>query len=501
MTQRPVSARRITIGFVFSSVICLVLSLPGASHARNDVKDAMVKVYTIQNEPFYDSPWVHIGPSSVNGSGCVIRGNRILTNAHIVSDQTFIQVRLHGKPRKQTARVLAVSHVADLALLGVDDPAFFEGVTPLELGELPQVQQDVIVYGFPEGGDVLSTTKGVISRIEHQDYVHSTAELLAAQIDAAVNAGNSGGPVMVRDRVVGVVMQGLVKAQNISYMVPVNIVKHFLKDIQDGRLDGFPEDGIFFQTMENIALKDRYGMAPDQTGTLVVSVLPGTPAKGKILPGDVILAIDGFKVADDGTVEFRPGERTAMNYCTQRHQLGEAMVMDILREGKRQRVTLTLDRAWGHQSLVPMPLYDVEPDYYIYGGLVFCPLTYNYLLTWGNDPEDDAPAELSQYLVNNKPTVEGEEVVVLINVLSSDVNSGYRDYKNSRITKVNGRKIRNLQDLIRAVEKGNGQRFVEFENDERIRMVLDREEADRQKQRILKTYRIPFDRSEGLREK
>jgi S1-C subfamily serine protease len=480
-------------------IIALLCFPTGLSAAVNDVKASMVKVFASKSEPFYDNPWTFVGPTLVSGSGCVIRGNRILTNAHVVSDQTFVQVRIHGKSFKYTARVLAVSHAADLALLGVDDPSFFEGVKPLKLGELPEVQQDVIVYGFPKGGDVLSTTKGVISRIEHQEYVHSTEEILAAQIDAAVNDGNSGGPVMVGDRIVGVVMEGLEKAQNISYMVPVTIVKHFLKDIEDGRLDGFPEDGIIFQNMENTALKDKYGLKPDQSGTLVVSVIPGTPAEGKIFPGDVILALDGLDAADDGTVEFRPGERTAMNYCVQRHQVGEKMVLDILRKGEKKKVTLTLDKAWGHHTLIPMPYYDVVPEYYVYGGLLFCPLTYNYLLTWGDDPEANAPARLAKYLKGNIPTEEGEEVVLLINVLSSDVNNGYREYRNTRITKVDGKKVKNLRDLIRKIEEGKGERFVIFENEQKNQIVLDRHMAEKENAHILENYRVPYDRSDGLR--
>jgi S1-C subfamily serine protease len=498
MVKKSFSARGIEVCFFVVLIFSLLYPMSDLPGSVSDVKDSVVKVYTIRNEPNYDNPWNHMGPWSVSGSGCVITGNRILTNAHIVSDQTFIQVRLHGKSEKQTAHVLAVSHEADLALLGVDAPGFFNGVAPLELGELPEVQEDVIVYGFPEGGDMLSTTKGVISRIEHQEYVHSSAELLAAQIDAAVNSGNSGGPVVAGDRLVGVVMQGLKKAQNISYMVPVTVVKHFLEDIKDGKLDGFPEDGIFIQQMENSALKMKYGLNGGQTGTLVVSVLPGTPAQGKIFSGDVIFAIDGYPVADDGTIEFRPGERTSMNYCTQRHQVGENLNLDIMRKGEKRKVQLTLDQPWGRHNLVPKQRYDVAPDYYIYGGLVFAPLTLNYMLTWGDVPEDDAPPQLAQYLLNDEPTAEGEEVVVLINVLSSDVNNGYRSFINTRITKVNGRKIQNLKHLIQRVEKDNGDRFIEFENEQKIRMVLDRETAQKENSGILRTYRVPSDRSPGL---
>ena len=468
-------------------------------HAGMDVRKSMVKIYAVQNQPDYVNPWNMSGPNALSGSGCVIEGNYILTNAHVVSDNTFIQVRLHGKSKKHLARVLAVSHEADLALVTVENPAFFHGIKPLPLGKLPEVQQDVVVYGFPLGGDTLSTTKGVISRIEHQRYAHSTLSLLAGQLDAAVNPGNSGGPVMVDDRVVGVVMQSLSKSQNIGYMVPIPVVQHFLADMEDGRYDGFPEDGIILQAMENSALRKIYGLGEKQSGALVISVLPGTPAQGRIFPGDVILSLDGRNVADDCTVEFRPGERTSANYCTQQHQVGEELNLEILRHGKEQTIRFALDQAWGHHELVPMLLNDVLPTYYTYGGLVFCPLTMNYLLTWGDKPNTDAPPNLIYFLINNEPTVKGEEVVIIVKVLTSEVNNGYQDFVNERITEVNGKKIKNLRDLIRIVEGSEMDRFVVFKNQQGRKIVLDRKMVEKEQDKILRTYRIRSDRSEDLR--
>lgn len=472
--------------------------LTGQSGAETSIRDSMVKIYTVETRPDYDNPWNLQGPLSVTGSGSVIGGNRILTNAHMVSDQTFIQVRLHGKARKYPARVIAVSHPADLAILGVDDPSFFKDVKPLQLGDLPPVQQDVIVYGFPHGGDTLSTTKGVISRVEHQEYVHSTINLLAGQLDAAINPGNSGGPVIVGDRIVGVVMQSLSKSQNIGYMVPVPIVKHFLEDIEDGKVDGFPEDGIVMQAMENMGLRKKYKLGEGRSGVLVVSVLPGTPSEGKVFPGDVLLSADGYDIADDGTVEFRPGERTAANYCTQIHQVGEEMVLSILRGGEELTVSIPLDLAWGRHTLVPMMLYDQMPTYYIYGGLVFVPLTRNYLQTWGKDLNDDPPTGLARYILNDTPRIKGEEVVIVSRVLSAEVNDGYEDHVNQRITHVNRKGIRDLMELVKIVEKSRDP-FVDFGFEDGVMIVLDRETAENQNSEILRTYRVPHDRSEDLR--
>ena len=491
------------IGFFVLHVLFLISTVslvrPNPAAAATDVRDSMVKIYCVQNAPDYDNPWNMIGPETFSGSGCVIAGNRILTNAHVVSNHTYIMVRLHGQSQKHPAKVIAVSHEADLALLTVEDASFFEGVRPLEFGELPEIEQEVVVCGFPEGGDTLSTTKGVISRIENQRYVHSWIELLAGQLDAAINSGNSGGPVMVGRRIVGVVMQSRKKSENIGYMVPVPVIEHFLTDMEDGRYDGFPEDGIRIQPLENAGLKKMHGLTEEQSGALVTSVTPGSPAENRIFPGDVLLAIDGHRIADDCTVEFRPKERTGCDFYVKQHQVGEDAVYKILRHGKVQSVGLTLNRSWGNNMLVPTARYDVQPSYYVYGGMVFCPLTLNYLLTWG-DGLQDAPFNLLTYFVDGELIREGEEIVIIIKILASEVNNGYDDLIDMRVLEVNGKRVRNLQELIRTVETDRENPFVVFKTEHHQTIAIDRKKAEAAHAEILSIYRIADDRSSDLKE-
>jgi S1-C subfamily serine protease len=507
MNHKTLSVPKITslVFCILFFITTLSIVWPGSAATDTDVRDSMVKIYCVQNEPDYDNPWQMKGTQMFSGSGCVIEGNRILTNAHVVSDHTFIMVRLHGQSKKHQAKVIAVSHDADLALLGVDESAFFEGVKPLKFGSLPEIEQEVLVCGFPEGGDSLSTTKGVISRIENQRYVHSWISLLAGQLDAAINPGNSGGPVIVGDRIVGVVMQARKKSQNIGYMVPVPVIEHFLIDIEDGRYDGFPEDGIIIQPLENAGLKKMHGLNEVQSGALVSSVTSGSPAKNKIFPGDVLLSIDGHLIADDCTVEFRARERTGCDFYVKQHQVGEDAVYKVLRNGDEHTVILTLDRPWGNNRLVPLARYNVQPTYYVYGGLVFCPLTLNYLLTWGDDLSEDSPYNLLTYFIEGKPTREGEEVVVIIKVLASDFNNGYDDLVNTRIVEVNGKRVHNLQELIQTVETGTtletgiAEPYVVFKTVDDQIIAIDRKRAEAARDEILSTYRIGEDRSSDLK--
>ncbi|MEM4658228.1 MAG: serine protease [Candidatus Methanosuratincola sp.] len=462
--------------------------------AEDEVARSIVKIYTIRNSPSYHNPWVMEGPSSATGSGCIISGGRILTNAHIVSNQTFVQVRKYGDSKRYKARVLNVSHEADLALLTVDDAGFFEGVKPLGIGELPEAQQEVFVYGFPLGGDTLSVTKGVISRIEHVTYAHSSAKFLAGQIDAAINPGNSGGPVVVGRKIVGVVMQSMVNAENIGYMVPSPIIAHFLSDIEDGSYDGFPSIGVKLQAMENDDLRRRFSMPEDKTGVLVVGTVNGSPSASKLRFGDIILEIDGYRVADDGTIEFRKRERTSLAYAIQERQIGEDLTLKILRDGKEMYTTLKLTRPFQKDFLIPQEQYDVLPTYYIYGGLVISPLTKNYLLSWGPAWYHSAPKELVAMLDDDFPSQEGEQVLIVIKVLASDVNRGYHDLSSWVISEVDGKKVKDINELVRTIEGGSGA-FVEFKGKDGRIVVLDRQKVKEANPKILETYRVPSDRS------
>ncbi len=355
------------------------------------------------------------------------------------------------------------------------------------------MQQEVVVYGFPIGGDTLSTTKGVISRIEQHTYVHSSHEFLTLQIDAAINPGNSGGPVMVGDRIVGIVMQSLSNGENIGYIVPTPIIQHFLADLEDGHYDGFPDDGTFIQTMENPGLKNKFGLSGEQTGVLTIVVMPGSPAAGKIFAGDVILSIDNHRVADDGTVVFGPIGRIDLNHLVQMHQIGEQLDMTILRDGKIKQIELKLNTAVGAYDLVNKEQYDIPPTYFIYGGLVFMPLSMNYLKTW-DQWQERAPAYLTAKLYD-LPEYEKEEVVILSTVLPASVNAGYHEYEDLIITAVNDIDIHNLQDLIKEIEKGKGQPYISFTEKTGTKIILDRNKAEKELDSILNTYKIPSDRS------
>lgn len=466
--------------------------------AQTPITKSVVKIYVVTSSYNYDNPWQMGGQSNGTGSGCIIDGNRILTNAHVISNSTFIQVKKAGEATKYTAHVDSISHESDLAILRVDDPAFFKDSQPIKIGELPEVRDKVAVYGFPTGGDEMSITEGVVSRIEQRNYAHSSANLLTCQIDAAINPGNSGGPVIIKDKIVGVAFQAAARGENLGYMVPAPIVNHFLKDIADGKYDGFPELGILFQKMENPDLREKFQMKQNQNGVLIIDILSESPAKNILNINDVIIAVENSNIENDGSIEFRPGERTSMNYIIQKKFVNDPLAVKVLRNGEIKDLKLNLTVPMNSVRLVPYEQYDTPPTYFITGGLIFAPLTKNYLLEWGSQWFFSAPTKLLNFYQEGVRTEDRKQLIILTKVLADEINLGYNDLDNIIIEKVNGKKISDMRDLIDSFEKNSGLYHI-IEDDTGKKIILRKDKVDKFSSRILQTYHIEADRSENLK--
>jgi len=266
-------------------------------------KDSIVKIFAMRSRPNYNQPWQNYPQRSATGSGFVISGNRILTNAHIVADQTFMMVRKPGVQKKYIARLEAIGNECDMAILKVEDPAFFDGLKALELGDLPELQTSVTVMGYPVGGDNISVTEGISSRIEPIVYSHSGRRLLAVQIDAAINPGNSGGPVLFNGKVAGLAFQGLSWGENIGYGIPASLLTHFLDDIEDGIYNGYPELGAAFLNSQNLALRKSIGLPSTKNGAILCYIDPFGSAANFLKSGDALLSINDYAIASDGTID------------------------------------------------------------------------------------------------------------------------------------------------------------------------------------------------------
>jgi len=238
-------------------------------------------------------------------------------------------------------------------------------------------------------------------------------------------------------------------------------------------------------------------MAAKQSGVLVNKIYPDSPARGIFKSGDVILSIDGKNVENDGTIEFRQDERTFFGYLVQEKYIYDTVNFETLRENKIMNVEIKLSTPMNFWRLVPDEQYDVAPSYYILGGVVFEPLTVNFLKLWGRNWHYDAPMNLVNYYYHGEPKDEQREIVVLVQVLADEINVGYHGWRYNVISYVNGKKISTLKDLVTAFEERKGKYHI-IVDEQGHKIVLDKSKVDKSNQRILKKYKITSDRSKDL---
>ncbi|MEM8712024.1 MAG: serine protease, partial [Planctomycetota bacterium] len=451
-----------------------------------------VRIYCTYQEADYETPWQTHAPRSSTGSGVVIGEGRILTGAHCVANATFLQVQRGSSPEKIIARVRAVCHDADLAVLEVD-PSATEGIEPAQLGELPQLGDEVTVVGYPVGGEELSMTEGIVSRIEVQSYEHSDRKILAVTVDAAINDGNSGGPVYHDDLLIGIAFQSLEDAENIGEMVPSPVIGAFLDGIEEGKSTSVPGLGAVIQNLENPALRRKLGLEGESGGVLIGGVWYGNSGWGVLEVGDVLLEIDGLAIAANGTVRYQGEFRCQFDVVFGERFVDDEIDLVVFRDGARKELSLKLLPI---TYLVPRNAYDTRPDWFLFGGLVITSLSKDFLMAWGDEWWNKAPTHLVNAYYHGVRSEECQELVVISQVLADEVNVGYESANYEVIRSCDGERPRHLRHALELLGAPEGPATILTESG--FVLHFDRAEASQANGRIVERYRVPADRSAAL---
>ena len=426
---------------------CLFILLPSWSHAQDQIRDLVVKIHAIHHTPDLLRPWSKNSPQQVKGSGVVIDGKRILTNAHVVKYASQIYVQPNQSASYIPARVEAMTPGMDLAVLKLDDESFFDkrGSLPLA-NELPRVKEAVNVYGYPTGGTELSVTQGIVSRIEYTDYYYQ-ATGLRIQVDAALNFGNSGGPAVSDGKLVGLVFSLIQNAQNIGYLIPVEEIQLFLNDVADGVYDGKPQMFDLVQTVENEALRRRLGLPKGVNGVMIAQPYLNGP-EYPLHEWDVITQIGDLPVDSDGKVAIRYDLRLSASYLAQRFAKNGFLPVTVYRDGKLVKINLPLR---SKRDLVIPYMMDAQPRFFILGPFVFSQTTQDYLDRLGNQRPASFGRQPSPLVTRryDKPAFENEELVVVASPLFPHrITKGYDDPNRAVLSEVNGVPVKNLRHLV-----------------------------------------------------
>jgi S1-C subfamily serine protease len=466
----------------------IAASSPASADPDDGTKNGVVKVFATSRRPDLTKPWSKQSPQEVTGSGAVIDGNRILTNAHVVQYASQIQIQANQAGDKLEARLVAIAPEMDLAVLTVEDKSFFKDHPAIPRAKpLPRIKDAVLAYGYPTGGTSLSITKGIVSRIEFVDYSLRSAGL-RVQIDAALNPGNSGGPVIDGDRMIGLAFA--TQGNNIGYVIPTQEIELFLDDIADGHYDGKPAMHDTLQTLENKDLRRFLKLDAAAHGVVVHRPFRSDPAY-PLREWDVITSIGATPIDDQGMVVLGPDVRVRFQVLIQTLAKDGTVPLGILRGGRVLNVALPVSAKY---PLIVDTLGVQYPEYFIYGPMVFTNAWIEDVpLATSAQSQRGALAALSMFKasifahVGDAPTPDLEELVMVPSAfLPHTLTSGYDNPAGAIVARVNGQPVKSLRQMVTLLRdmKDDFVRF-DFEPSDRQAVVFDRAAIEAATEEIL----------------
>lgn len=440
------------------------------------VENSVVKIFATVRRPDPYKPWTKASPADVTGSGVIIEGKRILTNAHVVGYASQVEVQASQSGDRVPAKVIALARGLDLAVLELEDPSFFDKRPPVQRAAvLPDVREAVFAYGYPVGGNSLSTTRGIVSRVEFVGY-GSFSSGLRIQIDAPINPGNSGGPVIAGDKMIGLAFSMAANAQNIGYVIPNEEIELFLKDVADGRYDGKPLLHDSFQNLENTGLRQYLKIDKSVEGALVHRPYKND-ASWPLKEGDIITHVGEHPIDNQGMVKLGSNLRVRFQYRIQQLAKDGKVPMSIIRAGKPMKVDVPTS---GPRPLLIPDLNGGYPSYFVYGPVVFTRATSEFLsFMVASAPAANAYAFNDSPLITRRgdsPDATREELVVISGpFFPHPLIRGYNNRFGSVVDTVNGVKIRSLAHLVSTLRDLKDEHVV-FKFDQRYgeNMILPR---------------------------
>ena len=430
----------------------ITTNVAAAGAGSGTIENSVVKIFATVRYPNPYQPWTKDSPEDQTGSGVVIEGRRILTNAHVVDYASQVQIQANQAGDKISATVEAIAPGIDLAVLKLDDEKFFDTHPPLARAKtLPGIKDTVLTYGFPEGGNSLSITKGIVSRVEFTPYNFPVSGL-RIQIDAAINPGNSGGPAAVGDRMIGLTFSRLNEAENIGYIIPSEEIDLFLQDIADGHYDGKPAMYDELQTLENPALRAFLTLPPNVEGMVVHKPYKNDPVY-PLKEWDVITKIGDTPVDDQGMIKLGDDLRVHFQYEIQHIATNGTVSLTIVRAGKELKVNLPVSA--NYPRLIP-GLNSTYPSYFICGPLVFSTATDGYLggllRTKYGATVMSRLSSLANPLVtriSDQPAFPGESLVIIASpFFPHKLAKGYDNPRAQVVKAVNGIPVKNINHLV-----------------------------------------------------
>ncbi|MGB0289890.1 MAG: PDZ domain-containing protein [Opitutales bacterium] len=468
--------------------ICIgtqLAALPWRSDKSFQPEDSLVEIELTKKIHSYQQPWLSHNQTG-NKNGLVIGPNQILTTADGLSSNATFRIRKGGESRRYEAQLRSIDFQANIALLDVEDPEFWDQMKPVKFaGEIPQTG-NLQIYRWRSGR--IEERAAEIVRLYIGSGKLSDLSHLVLLASSEISAAGWAEIVMDGNRLVGLTTSGSKNKQ--LTILPATFIAAALErgPCNDGPGHGFFD--FYWMRASNPALLQSKGLDPNTNeGIVVTRATIFEDHSNTLRDGDVILEIDGFPLDKEGKyIDPQYGRLSLEGLSTRRHAAGESIPMEIWRDQKRLQIDYPLPRADFNHGLIPDRQYDVEPRYRIAGGLLFQPLDGPLMRALSKKNSG-----AMEYYREMQPDIGRPSLVILSTVLPDDYNLGYENIGPLMLDRINGQPIHTLEDVAHALDNPpNGFHRIEFMHDDTLKhLVLDAASLDAATERVLRQYRIP----------
>ncbi len=468
---------------------------PRSEKAEKPKNLSLVRVNVTGQAHDYFRPWQKKAPFSKRALGAVLAKGRILVTADLVANHNYVELERAETGDKTAATVDVVDYEANLALLKTEDPKFLEGIVPLEL-TLDTVVGDRLTAWQLEPTGSLVGTEGLVTTVQMSRYPADVGEFLIYRLSLAMQYRDNSYtvPLVKNNRLAGLLLRYDPRSQTLD-AIPAPVIAHFLKgaEARDG-YRSFPSIGFDYFSTRDPQLRAFAGQTGKAAGVYITTVTPESgSSEAGLQEGDVLLEVADKAIDQNGNYVDPLYGKVEFTNLIKRAFTGDTLPLKVLRGGKPLTLSVTLRHRDPQDYVVPPYGLDTAPSYYVLGGFIFQELSRQYLREWGANYQKEAPQRfvyLDRFQSELFP--EGDRrIVILSQILPSNLTIGYEDNSYLVVTKVNGREIKSLRDLAEAAKTPvNGFAVIETEEDPK-QLQLDMNEVTKETTALQKNYGLP----------
>lgn len=479
--------------FLLSPILSFFILVTGCQSRSSEVEKMqkqIVKIEVVQKVYDAQQPW-RINTKETTRSGLVISDQQILTTAEFMSDATVIRLQKEGKGTKYQGKIEWISYPLNIALLKVEEPEFWKGLKEASLSVKSPDVGPARVWRWDNG--ILESWHAEVNQIQVLFSELSQVSHVTANAFSEIRSAGWSEMVTQGDQVIGIATSA---SDNKLSVIPSRLLLDLLEHQKNNpkfEIGYFP---FFWQTTENPQNAKRLGYPGTPQGVFITQIDPTAPEAKVLKVDDLILEINGKSIDSNGDYEDAVfGSLNLENLAVQEGMAGTPIHFKIWRQGAEKNVQMNLPAYQYERAKVPEHRFDEEPEYLIMGGLVFMPLTQEYLRAFGDDWRNRSPFRL--YFHTLEPArEESEKIVILSSVLADPYNLGYSDYRFMTVESVNGQKIQNLHQMEKALQENKSEfhKILFLQGRGPRQMILDTQSLDEANARILKKFSIPKDR-------